>query len=81
MRRLPVDLLGEGATTASEVNPRIGHHFDELTARSPAERSTLAASENPRCAHHWILEPAIGLRSAGLCKHCGAIRSFRNSPR
>jgi hypothetical protein len=28
--------------------------------------------------HHWLIEEAHGERSAGLCKHCHARRSFRN---
>ena len=34
------------------------------------------------CAHHWVIEPARGSRSAGVCKLCGAARDdFANSDR
>jgi hypothetical protein len=33
-----------------------------------------------RCQHHWILPPADGPISVGVCKHCGAQREFSNNP-
>jgi hypothetical protein len=33
-----------------------------------------------RCQHHWVLEPADGPTSVGICKHCGAQREFSNNP-
>lgn len=36
-------------------------------------------SEAPgRCAHHWKIEEPNGTFSAGVCKRCGAEKSFRN---
>lgn len=32
------------------------------------------------CPHHWVIEPANGPRSRGVCKKCGALRAFRNAP-
>jgi len=29
-------------------------------------------------AHHWVIEEANGPNSAGVCKRCGAVRSFKN---
>ena len=31
------------------------------------------------CSHHWILQPANGPESQGVCRGCGAKRMFRNS--
>ena len=31
------------------------------------------------CAHWWQIESPNGENSQGMCKHCGAIRSFANS--
>ena len=28
--------------------------------------------------HHWIIEPAHGKTSKGVCLHCGEIREFKN---
>ena len=33
------------------------------------------------CARHWVIEPARGARSAGVCKLCGAAKAFANSDR
>ena len=30
------------------------------------------------CRHHWIIEPASGPTSVGVCKHCGAVKEFQN---
>ena len=39
-------------------------------------------TETTTCAHHWVIEPAKGARSAGVCKLCGAARNdFANSDR
>lgn len=31
------------------------------------------------CVHHWIISPPQGERSDGVCKLCGAQRTFGNS--
>ena len=36
------------------------------------------AREVRNCQHHWLIEPANGPTSEGVCKHCGAKDSFRN---
>ena len=39
-------------------------------------------TETTTCAHHWVIKPARGARSAGVCKLCGAARNdFANSDR
>ena len=39
-------------------------------------------TDTTTCAHHWVIEPAKGARSAGVCKLCGAARNdFANSDR
>ncbi len=30
------------------------------------------------CAHHWLIEPAIGPTSKGVCKLCGSVKIFMN---
>ena len=32
------------------------------------------------CRHYWVVEPPAGETSGGVCKLCGATRSFPNSP-
>ena len=31
------------------------------------------------CRHHWMIQPAEGPVSAGVCKLCHAKREFKNS--
>ncbi len=32
----------------------------------------------PQCRHHWVIQPADGLVSQGVCQVCGEIRDFKN---
>ena len=41
-----------------------------------ADASATAVSSE--CAHHWRIETPSGEVSMGVCKHCGATRSFAN---
>ena len=39
-----------------------------------------AVKANPKnCVHHWRIESPNGRESQGVCKRCGAVRSFANS--
>ena len=31
------------------------------------------------CTHHWIIKPANGASSTGICRYCGKEKQFRNS--
>ena len=31
------------------------------------------------CCHHWVIEPAEGPTSLGVCRKCSESREFRNS--
>ena len=42
----------------------------------PEPRRVLAEGA---CPHHWIIEPAKGATSKGVCRLCGAVKSFNNS--
>ncbi len=37
-----------------------------------------ADSCTPSNAHHWVIPPAEGQSSLGVCKHCGGKRLFQN---
>lgn len=30
------------------------------------------------CQHYWIIEPAVGPTSKGVCKRCGSVKIFLN---
>ena len=40
--------------------------------RHLADRSPLS------CCHHWVIQPAEGPLSTGVCRTCGAEREFKN---
>jgi hypothetical protein len=33
---------------------------------------------DPECVHHWVIDSPAGSVSAGLCRICGARRTFAN---
>ena len=33
---------------------------------------------NSICRHHWIIQPAFGLVSQGVCQKCKEVREFDN---
>ena len=32
----------------------------------------------PQCRHHWVIQPATGPVSLGICQTCGMAREFKN---
>ena len=50
------------------------------SASSLETASTIAAEEvnTPICAHYWIIEPAKGPVSLGVCQVCQEAREFDN---
>ena len=40
----------------------------------PAEETP----EKQTCSHHWLIEPALSATSEGVCKLCGAKKTFLN---
>lgn len=32
----------------------------------------------PVCRHYWVIQPATGPVSQGVCQHCGESREFKN---
>ena len=33
---------------------------------------------SPQCRHHWVIQPADGPVSPGVCQLCGEVREFKN---
>ena len=31
-----------------------------------------------QCPHHWVIQPATGPLSQGVCQSCGEVRDFKN---
>ncbi len=44
-----------------------------------ASLTPAAEVENvPQCRHHWVIQPATGPMSLGICQSCGMAREFKN---
>ena len=42
------------------------------------EKKVIQPEQKQTCQHHWMIEPAIGVSSRGVCKYCGAVKLFLN---
>ena len=48
-----------------------------MTQPAPSTNPT-NDKEPPRCSHHWVIQPATGPYSAGVCQVCGESKEFKN---
>ena len=39
---------------------------------------SIATGEAPQCSHQWMIDSPNGPQSKGVCRLCGAERSFQN---
>lgn len=60
------------ASTQSKTRSR------ETQMRETESRDTKPVSAR-NCVHHWVIETPNGRESGGVCKRCGAHKSFSNS--
>lgn len=49
-----------------------------MTSWASASASASGLDPSP-CRHHWIIQPALGPHSLGVCLGCGESREFNNS--
>jgi hypothetical protein len=42
------------------------------------EPELIAQPEAPVCRHHWVIQPAEGPISTGMCQVCEEVREFKN---
>ena len=43
-----------------------------------ATRSNPTDTIVPECSHHWVIQGGEDPTSAGVCRHCGALKLFKN---
>ena len=43
------------------------------------EDQAVAVLERVTCCHHWVIQPADGPVSLGVCQNCFDAREFKNS--
>ena len=48
-----------------------------MTQQAAIQEPT-AAEEAPQCMHYWVIQPADGPVSPGVCQNCGETREFKN---
>ena len=54
----------------------VGERSSTAIPGSPPASSEMPAA--PSCAHYWIIEPADGPVSRGMCQICSEERDFKN---
>lgn len=42
------------------------------------EKPIQLETQTQTCAHYWLIEPAVGPTSKGVCKLCGSVKIFMN---
>ncbi len=47
-------------------------------AQQPPVVSLAEVQEPAQCRHHWVIQPATGPVSQGVCQACGEVRDFQN---
>ena len=52
------------------------HRVHTIARQKPAFDTT---KNNGTCVHYWLIDPAEGRISRGVCKFCGVKREFLNS--
>ena len=50
----------------------------QVPITDPAVTDSVEEEAGPQCCHHWVIQPATGPVSSGLCQVCGEIREFKN---
>ena len=50
-----------------------------MVTRQEPTATAEEAQDIPQCRHHWIIEPANGPISQGVCQKCQESREFQNS--
>lgn len=47
-------------------------------AQKSTATPTIEVENIQTCAHHWVIQPAMGPSSQGVCQICGESRDFQN---
>ena len=40
--------------------------------------ATINVGDTPPCQHYWVIQPATGPVSQGVCQNCSEVREFKN---
>ncbi len=47
-------------------------------AQKSTATPTIEVENIQGCAHHWVIQPAMGPSSQGVCQICGESKDFQN---
>ena len=47
-------------------------------AQQTAVPESANTEDSPQCMHYWVIQPADGPVSPGICRSCGERREFKN---
>jgi len=50
-----------------------------MLSENAADPTEVEEDKVSDCPHHWIIEPAHGSVSRGVCQVCEEVREFKNS--
>ena len=50
-----------------------------MVLQEEVREEVLEAQQVITCRHHWMIEPANGPTSIGICRNCREIKEFTNS--
>ncbi|HAI99433.1 MAG TPA: hypothetical protein DCL97_02065, partial [Dehalococcoidia bacterium] len=59
-----------------EFNRRIRR--SNIMAQKTVATPIVEVDNVPACAHHWVIQPAMGPSSQGICQICGESKDFQN---
>jgi hypothetical protein len=50
-----------------------------MVSKDASNSAQLEEENASDCPHHWVIEPAHGSVSEGVCQICQEVREFKNS--
>ena len=62
--------------TQQAATPETTEIIDQNVGASTIDAAIV--DEGPQCMHYWVIQPATGPFSPGICQTCGETRDFKN---
>ncbi len=62
--------------TQQAATPETTEIIDDNVGTSTVDETIV--DDGPQCMHYWVIQPATGPSSPGICQTCGESRDFKN---
>ena len=62
--------------TQQAATPETTEIIDQNVGASTIDAAIV--DDGPQCMHYWVIQPATGPFSPGICQTCGETRDFKN---